>query len=31
MAGAVDPEVRKLECRVDGADACRWEASWVEP
>ena len=28
MAGAVDPEVRKLECRLDGAPTCRWEASW---
>ena len=30
MAGTVDPEVRELECRVDGADTCRWEASWAE-
>ncbi len=28
MAGAVDPEVRKLECRVDSAPSCRWQASW---
>ncbi len=28
MAGAVDPEVRKLECRVDSAPTCRWQASW---
>jgi hypothetical protein len=31
MAGVVDPEVRKLECRVDGAPTCRWEASWQNP
>ena len=30
MAGAVDPEVREIECRGDGADACRWQASWAE-
>ncbi len=30
MAGAVDPEVRKLECRVDGAPTCRWEAIWQD-
>ena len=28
MAGAVDVDVRKLECRLDGARICRWEASW---
>jgi predicted hydrocarbon binding protein len=28
MAGVVDAEVRKLECRGDGAPSCRWEASW---
>jgi len=28
MAGVVDPEVRELECRGDGAPSCRWEASW---
>ena len=28
MAGAMDLEVRKLECRLDGAPTCRWEASW---
>ena len=28
MAGVVDPDVRKLECRADGAPTCRWEASW---
>jgi hypothetical protein len=28
VAGIVDAEIRKLECRVDGAPACRWEASW---
>ena len=28
MAGAVDVDVRKLECRLDGAPTCRWEASW---
>ena len=31
MAGIVDPEVRKLECRGDGAATCRWEASWQNP
>jgi hypothetical protein len=30
MAGAVDPEVHEIECRVDGADSCRWQASWAE-
>ena len=30
MAGAVDVDVRKLECRLDGAPTCRWEASWQE-
>jgi hypothetical protein len=28
MAGAVEVDVRKLECRLDGAPVCRWEASW---
>jgi hypothetical protein len=28
MAGTIDPEVRELECRSDGAPSCRWEASW---
>jgi hypothetical protein len=28
MAGVVDPEVRKLACQLDGADACRWVAHW---
>jgi hypothetical protein len=31
MAGIVDPEVRKLECRGDGDPTCRWEASWGNP
>jgi hypothetical protein len=31
MAGAGDPEVHEVECRVDGAATCRWEASWIEP
>lgn len=31
IAGFVDPEVRKLECRGDGATTCRWEASWQNP
>jgi hypothetical protein len=30
MGGAVDPEIRKLECRLDGARSCRWQASWSE-
>jgi hypothetical protein len=30
MAGAVAPDVRKLACRLDGMDACRWEAHWQE-
>jgi hypothetical protein len=28
MAGAAEVEVHKLECRVNGAPTCRWEASW---
>ena len=31
MAGVVDPEVREIECRGDGALTCRWEASWRKP
>jgi hypothetical protein len=28
VAGVVDVDVRELECRLDGAPVCRWEASW---
>jgi hypothetical protein len=31
VAGIVDPEVHEVECRSDGAPACRWEARWQNP
>jgi predicted hydrocarbon binding protein len=31
MAGAADLEVRKLDCRAEGAPTCRWKASWQIP